>query len=99
MISAYLEPKLRPCVIDGTKCALFHGWSQDSSVIPPSPMIGGHPGGTVSGVLGIVELKDGSVCKVNPTSIVFTDDKFEEYDWETKWPKTNPYIKEKGENK
>lgn len=51
----------------------FHCWEQYSAVIEPSPLIGGHPGGTISQVHGIVEFPDG-IRKVNPTDIVFCDE-------------------------
>jgi hypothetical protein len=62
-----------------TDNALFHCWEQKSQVVAPSPMVGGHPGGTVSGVLGIVEFANGSIAEVEPTDIVFIDNKHEEY--------------------
>ncbi len=58
---------------------LFHCFEQHSYVISPSPMIGGHPGGQVSGVFAIIEDGKGNIHRVDPTEITFTDDKFLEY--------------------
>ena len=57
---------------------LFHCFEQHSYVISPSPMIGGHPGGQVSGVFAIIEDGKGNIHRVEPTMITFTDDKYEE---------------------
>lgn len=73
-----MKQELRPCVVNGQK-ALFHRWMDISKVIPPSPMKGGHPGGTISEVFGIVEKEDGSVCECYPYKIRFVDEKIEEY--------------------
>lgn len=45
----------------------FHRWEDYSYVIEPSPMIGG------THVYAIVELEDGSVERVDPSHIRFTD--------------------------
>lgn len=58
---------------------LFHCFEQHSYVISPSPMIGGHPGGQVSGVFAIIEDEKGNIYRVDPTTITFTDDEFSEY--------------------
>ena len=60
----------RPCFLDGMK-ALFHRWEEKSWVVPPSPLVGGHSGGTVRGVYAIVELPDGTVREVEPSAIQF----------------------------
>lgn len=62
----------RPCYVDG-KRAMFHTWSQQSDIFAPSPMVGGHPGGTVSRCVGIVEYENGKVEKVMPNEIRFAD--------------------------
>lgn len=64
--------RIRPCFIDGEK-ALFHGWFEVSQIVCESIMIGGHPAGTVRGVLGLVELKDGRMCEVSSQRIRFPD--------------------------
>lgn len=55
--------------------ATFHCWEQFSNVVGPSPMRGGHPGGAVAFVMAIVELSDGTVKKVEPTTVIFEEDK------------------------
>lgn len=80
-----IEHKLRPCYIlskNEKKKALFHCWSHISDVVGASPMVGGHPGGTVAYPVGIVELEDGSVKEVEPTYIVFIDSPFVDYAWD-----------------
>ena len=62
----------RSCMVDG-RPGNFHLWEQFSTVVPPSPMVGGPPGGTVSSVYGIVEFSDG-VKRVDPITIKFTDE-------------------------
>lgn len=62
----------RPCEADG-KPAIFHRWVNESWVVQPSPMIGGHPGGTVRCTFALVEYEDGTVRKVEPENIKFTD--------------------------
>lgn len=88
------ESALRPCKVKlpvmnekhpwrldsyKTKNALFHCWAQKSDVIPPSMINGGHNGGVVAGLVGIVELSDGQVCEIPPYHITFLDNKHEEY--------------------
>lgn len=63
---------MRPCEVKGRK-ATFHTWTQQSWVVPPSPMIGGHPGGQMSTTWAVVEYEDGTVHEVCPTDIRFTD--------------------------
>lgn len=53
--------------------ALFHGWSTIVQLVDASPMIGGHPGGTVADTLAIVEYMDGKVERVLPEQIQFLD--------------------------
>ena len=62
----------RSCIVKG-RPGLFHCWEHRSDVVDASPMIGGHPGGQISYVLGIVEFSDG-VKRVDPTQIKFTDE-------------------------
>lgn len=65
--------KLRSCIVYNDIEGWFHGWSQESQIVPPSLLKGGHSGGVISAVMAIVELKDGAVCKVDPDHIKFTD--------------------------
>lgn len=62
----------RPCIIDNKK-ALFHRWEEVSEIVYPSLMKGGHPGGEMKGTLAIVEMEDGSVRRVAPDAVRFTD--------------------------
>lgn len=50
--------------------------------MPPSPMIGGHQGGTIQGVFGIVELEDGTIKRVYPYEIRFMDNFISQYGFE-----------------
>ena len=81
----------RSCMVDG-RPGNFHLWEQFSTVVPPSPMVGGPPGGTVSSVYGIVEFSDG-VKRVDPINIKFTDEDhiyLSEYEkWLSEKEKTN----------
>ena len=73
--------QLRPCHISADnirKKALFHCWSFNSEVIGPSPMIGGHKGGTIAYTTALVELEDGRVLDVFPDNIIFDDHILEE---------------------
>jgi len=70
-----LKAELRPCKVKG-KNAFFHKWSDVSSIIPPSAMVGGHTGGTVSRTIGIIEyIESGVVHECFPTEIIFLDTK------------------------
>lgn len=73
------NPRYRPCIIDGEQKALFHMWEQWSDIFPPSPMIGGHNGGAIQHVYGIVEFEDGTVGRASPYSIRFVDNLISEY--------------------
>ena len=42
-------------------------------------MIGGHPGGQISGTFAIVEYEDGTIHEVEPTQIRFVDNAMSEY--------------------
>lgn len=63
---------IRPCTVDKMK-ALFHRWEDKSWIVPPSSMVGGHPGGEVRGVFAIVEMGEGSIREVKPTQVNFGD--------------------------
>ena len=71
---AYIDIKheRRLCTVDG-ELGYFHCWEHYSTVIEPSPMIGGHPGGTISYIRGVVEFTDG-VRPVMMNSIKFCDE-------------------------
>ena len=72
LITNIYEITRRPCYVNGQK-AIFHCWSQESHVVGPSLLVGGHSGGTVAGVMGLVEFEDGGVSKVYPEKIQFAD--------------------------
>lgn len=59
--------------------ALFHCWGHRSELYGASLMIGGHPGGQVSGTFAIVEHEDGTIHEVEPTQIRFVDNAMSEY--------------------
>ena len=75
---SYQDPQItiewatRICEVNG-EIGYFHTWEQWSNVIDASPLAGGHPGGQVSQVYGIVEFPDG-VRRVSPTFIKFRDE-------------------------
>ena len=69
-------------IIESPECeikALFHCWNHRSELYDDSPMIGGHPGGKVSGTFAIVEYEDGTVHEVEPQNIRFVDNVMSEY--------------------
>ena len=78
--------QVRPCVIkrpDGKRWhALFHRWEDKSWIVPPSPLVGGHTGGVVSGTFAICEREDGVVLEVPPSELMFVDDNhIDQYDF------------------
>lgn len=77
-----IKRQLRPCVVttkDGDKNALFHQWSDQSELIGPSLMRGGHNGGTLKYTVAIVEYEDGKVAEVGPQYIRFLDNQHTEF--------------------
>ena len=88
MAGIQIETRLRPCYVSIEKGkkekALFHCWSFKSTVVEPSIMVGGHPGGVIAYSTGIVELEDGRVIEVMPTSIAFYKGIFNDYCWDEK---------------
>jgi len=74
---------LRPCLVGKEqKKALFHAWSQNSKVIEPSIMKGGHGGGVVAGAVALVEMEDGQIKEVMPWEIRFLDSQHNTYIFE-----------------
>lgn len=63
-------PVGRPCKIDD-RTGYFHTWEHYSKPLAASPLIGGEPAGVYSRLFGIVEFKDGSIKRVDPTEITF----------------------------
>ena len=86
-----VQKELRPCYVyikkNKKEKALFHCWSFESSIVEPSLMIGGHPGGTVACTMAIVELENGRVIVTPPSSIRFLDNKINDYCWDEKGEK------------
>lgn len=62
----------RLCEVNG-ELGRFYTWEQWSNVVDASPLRGGHPGGQVGQVYGIVEFEDG-VRRVDPVKIKFCDE-------------------------
>jgi hypothetical protein len=50
---------------------LFHCWHEKKWVVDESPMIGGHPGGQMSAMFGVVEYSDGSIHLIAAEMIQF----------------------------
>ena len=69
---------LRPCLVNGKK-ALFHCWYEYSNVLDASPLIGGHSGGQLKILYGVIEDENGQIATVNPTAIRFIDNKIRGY--------------------
>lgn len=61
----------RLCEVD-EELGYFHTWEQWSNVVDASPLRGGHPGGNVGQVYGIIEFED-RVRRVDPSKIEFCD--------------------------
>lgn len=81
MISIHQEK--RPCLVGSKReKALFYGVFQNSYVVEPSPLIGGHPGGVVAYPIAVVELENGSLKTVIINDIYFIDREFENYSFE-----------------
>lgn len=78
MAGIQIETRLRPCYISIEKGkkekALFHGWSFAS-------------GSVIAYSTGIVELEDGRVIEVMPSSITFCTGMFNDYYWDEKGEK------------
>lgn len=64
--------KTRLCEVRG-ELGYFHLWEQWYDNISASALRGGHPGGQIGQVYGIVEFEDG-VRRIDPVKIKFCDD-------------------------
>lgn len=75
----------RSCTVNGEK-ALFHRWEDKAEVIGESLFCGGHPGGQLRNVFGIVEFEDGTVKEILPHKIQFLDSQrlFKQFDFTQK---------------
>lgn len=72
-----IESLYRTCEVILEKETLkgtFHCWEYYSKIVAPSLLKGGHAGGQISQVFGIVEFEDGSVKRVQPYNIKFITD-------------------------
>lgn len=67
-----VKRELRPCLVNG-KPALFHIWVHFNDYIN---------GNVISRPAGLVEIENGHMINVYPTSIRFTDNKLQEYCFE-----------------
>lgn len=67
-----MNASLRSCEVKGSN-GFFHCWEQINEVLEPSLLKGGHCGGQLSCVYGIIEFEDGKVCRVKPYDIRFTN--------------------------
>ena len=67
-----VKREVRTCYVRDRK-ALFHGWYPFSKIIEPSMLKGGHHGGVINYVLGIVEFEDGTVGYAGPEDVRFAD--------------------------
>lgn len=61
---------IRKCIVNHMP-AYFHIWAHEAKPIAPAVGVGGHGGGQVSYVIGIIERLDGSVHKAYPEEIKF----------------------------
>lgn len=75
----------RPCIVNGEKC-IFHRWEDRAEVIGESPFCGGHPGGQLRNVFGIIEFENGTVKEILPNKIQFLDSqrRFKQFDFTQK---------------
>lgn len=84
-MARFVNPTLRPCLVsngvDPAEKALFHRWADQAYVTGASLLRGGHPGGQVWNVWGLVELETGRVMGVPPENIQFLDPPHEDYAW------------------
>ena len=71
-LSMDIKLETRLCEVNG-EFGYFHCWEHWSNVIDASPLRGGHPGGQIGQVYGIVEFS-GEVRKVDPSKIRFKDE-------------------------
>ena len=71
-LSMDIKLETRLCELNG-EFGYFHCWEHWSNVIDASPLRGGHPGGQIGQVYGIVEFS-GEVRKVDPSKIRFKDE-------------------------
>lgn len=78
--SLKITVSLRPCITNLGN-GLFHRWVDRAEVATPSVLRGGHNGGQLWEVFGLVELEDGTVVEVLPNNIKFVDNLCEGFAW------------------
>ena len=71
-LNCEIKWETRLCEVNG-ELGYFHCWEHWSNVIDASPLRGGHPGGQIGQVYGIVEFP-GEVRRVEPCKIHFKDE-------------------------
>lgn len=69
-----LKTENRKCIFK-KEVYTFHGFYQESNVIPPSPLVGGHSGGVIAYPVAIIEDKKGKLMEVEATSIQLKENK------------------------
>lgn len=74
-----MKPERRLCTVNG-EYGYFHCWEHYMRPVEASLMIGGHDGGQISYVLGIVELEN-SIQEIVPSSIKFVDEENQMLHW------------------
>lgn len=80
-----IKIEVRPCLYgtaEKNKPALFHKWVEETYIVPPSPMVGGHKGGEIKETRALIELENGHMMKAKASEIKFVDNKFQEYIFE-----------------
>jgi hypothetical protein len=68
-----LKTENRKCIFK-KEVYTFHGFYQESNVIPPSPLVGGHSGGVIAYPVAIIEDEKGNVMEVEAMKIQFVED-------------------------
>ncbi len=71
-LNCEIKWETRLCEVNG-ELGYFHCWEHWSNVIDASPLRGGHPGGQIGQVYGVVEFS-GEVRRVDPSKIRFKDE-------------------------
>lgn len=71
-LNCEIKWETRLCEVNG-ELGYFHCWEHWSNAIDTSPLRGGHPGGQIGQVHGIIEFTDG-VRRVDPSKIKFCDE-------------------------
>ena len=68
-----MESMTRSCEYKGQP-ATFHRWVEVRKCISRGlTVLNDHPGGIIADTFALIEMQDGTVCRVTPESIRFTD--------------------------